>query len=85
MIAAAHPELRGALRRLEQDHAMIAQLLKDLQAATDRADPPDRLGLHLDGIAAIMESHFQYEERQLLVVLDTVMLDGDPREVLGPL
>lgn len=35
--------------------------------------------------AAIMESHFRYEERQLLSVLETLRLDADPAEVLGPL
>lgn len=84
-IAAEHPELREALRKLEQDHALIAGLLESLQAATDRDDPPDRLGSHLEGIAAIMESHFQYEERQLLTILDGIALDADPRVVFGPL
>lgn len=81
-IAATHPELRATLRNLEHDHALIAQLLGDLQAATRAADP-SALRPHLDGIAAIMESHFQYEERQLLAVLDALVLDADPREALG--
>ena len=37
-----------------------------------------------EGIAAIMESHFRYEERQLLAVLDTLTLDADPHDVLRP-
>jgi hypothetical protein len=32
-----------------------------------------------------MESHFRYEERQLLTVLDSLALDADPGETLGPL
>jgi hypothetical protein len=32
-----------------------------------------------------MESHFRYEERQLLAVLETLQLEGEPRAVLGPL
>lgn len=84
-IAAEHPELRETLRKLEHDHAMIAGLLESLQTATERDDPPDRLGPHLEGIAAIMESHFQYEERQLLTILDAMVLDADPHDVLGPL
>ena len=84
-VAAAHPELRETLRKLEQDHAMIAQLLGGLQAATERAASSTELDRHLEGLAAIMESHFQYEERQLLIVLDTLALDADPHDVLGPL
>ncbi|MET4226377.1 hemerythrin domain-containing protein [Oerskovia enterophila] len=84
-IAAAHPELVGTLRNLRQDHSMIAHLLSGLTAAVDRAAPPDELERHLEGVAAIMESHFRYEERMLLTVLDTLALDADVREVLGPL
>ncbi|MFB7937103.1 hemerythrin domain-containing protein [Streptomyces sp. NPDC056049] len=84
-IAAAHPELRPVLRSLEQDHSMIAHLLGGLQAAVGRAAPPEELDRHLEGIAAIMESHFRYEERQLLSVLETLELDAAPGEILGPI
>lgn len=84
-IAAAHPELRPALRSLEQDHSMIAHLLNGLSAAVDRSASPDELDYHLEGVAAVMESHFRYEERKLLTVLDTLDLEADPSEVFGPL
>lgn len=84
-IAAAHPELREVLRKLEQDHSMIAHLLTGLQAAVGRAATPAQLDHHLEGIAAIMESHFRYEERELLKVLDTLAFDADPVRVLGSL
>ncbi|WP_155215834.1 hemerythrin domain-containing protein [Micromonospora sp. CP22] len=84
-IAAAHPQLRDTLRYLKQDHSMIAHLIGGLQAAVERAASPAELDRHVEGIAAIMESHFRYEERQLLAVLDTLALDADPHAVLGPL
>lgn len=84
-IVAAHSELRETLRYLEHDHSMIAQLLTGLQNAVDRAAAPAELDQQLEGIAALMESHFRYEERQLLRVLDKLALDADPRDVLGPL
>lgn len=84
-IAEQHPELRDTLYRLRQDHSMMAQLLTGLQAAVNRAAPPAELDRHLDGLAAIMESHFRYEERQLLTVLETLALDAAPESVLGPL
>jgi hemerythrin-like domain-containing protein len=84
-IAAANPELGPVLRKLEQDHSMIAHLLTGLRDASDRTAPPEELALHLEGIAAIMESHFRYEERQLLTVLDILRLEAAPRDVLGPL
>ncbi|MBY8874573.1 hemerythrin domain-containing protein [Micromonospora sp. PLK6-60] len=84
-IAGRHPELREALRYLRQDHSMIAHLLAGLQAAVARSAPPEELARHLEGVAAIMESHFRYEERQLRTVLATLALDADPAVVLGPL
>ncbi|MFD6700400.1 MULTISPECIES: hemerythrin domain-containing protein [unclassified Microbacterium] len=84
-IEAAHPELAPVLRTLSEDHAMIDVLLTSLAAAVDGEVPPDDIDRHLDGIGAIMESHFAFEERQLLRVLETLALDADPREVLGRL
>ncbi|MFG1928057.1 hemerythrin domain-containing protein [Cryptosporangium sp. NPDC048952] len=84
-IAEQHPELRDTLRALQQDHSMIGHLLGGLQAAVDRSASPAELTNHLEGVAAIMESHFRYEERMLLAVLETLRLEADPRQVLGPL
>ena len=84
-IAGQHPELRETLYYLRQDHSMIAHLLAGLPAALTRAAPPAELEQHLAGVAAIMESHFRYEERQLLTVLETLALDADPHSVRGSL
>ena len=84
-IEAAHRQLAPVLRALEHDHSMIAHLLGELRAAIDRAAPPEELHSHLEGVAAIMESHFRYEERQLLTVLETLELRAEAAEVLGPL
>jgi hemerythrin-like domain-containing protein len=84
-IAAAHPELRPVLRKLEQDHSMIGYLLSGLRAAVERSAGPDDLRRHLDGVSAIMENHFRYEERQLLTVLEALDLNADPSAALGPL
>ncbi|HIW61935.1 MAG TPA: hemerythrin domain-containing protein [Candidatus Stackebrandtia excrementipullorum] len=83
-IAAAYPQLRETLEYLERDHAMIAHLVNRLETVIATASPSE-VAQHLDGIAAIMESHFAYEERKLLTVLETLELDTDPRTVLGPL
>ena len=84
-IAVAYPHLRETLRYLEQDHSMIAHLLGGLQQAVDHRASPAELDRHLEGITAIMESHFGYEERQLLTVLDALGLQADVRSVFGPL
>lgn len=84
-IEAAHPDLAPVLRTLQQDHSMIGHLLGALEAAVRSCSSPEVLGGHLEGIAAIMGSHFLYEERQLLTVLEGLALDADPGEALGTL
>jgi 2-oxo-4-hydroxy-4-carboxy--5-ureidoimidazoline (OHCU) decarboxylase len=51
-----HPDLAGAVEKLMDDHRMIAAIL------TGDTD--------LDGLAAVMENHFRYEERVLRAALD---------------
>jgi hypothetical protein len=82
-IEAAHPELAPVLRNLEQDHSMIDFQLSALSRAVDEEAPVGDLERHLEGISAIMENHFAYEERQLLAVLETLRLDRDASAVLG--
>ncbi len=82
-IEAANPQLAPVLRALQQDHSMIAHLLSGLREATDGGAAPDVLAGHVEGVAAIMESHFRYEERSLLAVLDTLELHALTAEALG--
>jgi hemerythrin-like domain-containing protein len=84
-IAAAHPDLRPVLRKLEQDHSMIAYLIGGLNAAVHRSAGADEVRKHLEGVGAIMENHFRYEERQLLTVLEALDLQVTPAEAFGPL
>ncbi len=47
---------------------------------------PERLQSHLDGLAAITESHVAFEERRLVPVLDALpATDADPAQLFGPL
>ncbi len=84
-IEAAHPHLKPVLRALQQDHSMIDHLLNGLRAAAELRADRHELDRHLEGIEAIMESHFRYEERQLITVLDGLAVDAALRSVLGPL
>lgn len=84
-IEQAHPHLTDVLRSLARDHSMIRHLVMGLRAAVDRSASTAELERHLDGIAAVMESHFRYEEKALLEVLATLELPADPASALGPL
>lgn len=82
-LSARFPELQRTIAALEEDHERIAELLGRFDDALASAASPADLVLHLDGLAAIMTSHFRYEERRLLDTLATLDLDADPHELLG--
>ena len=84
-LSTRHPQLRSTIAKLTQDHEMIAALLTQLSHAVTASATADELARHLDGLGAIMESHFTYEERQLLDVLSTLDVEADPHALLGPL
>jgi iron-sulfur cluster repair protein YtfE (RIC family) len=71
LVLADHPGLSPVVARLMEDHRMLAALIEDLDRVTRTASAAQVL-CHLDGIMAIMESHFGYEERQLTAVLDAL-------------
>jgi iron-sulfur cluster repair protein YtfE (RIC family) len=76
LLAREAPELAPVIAKLEEDHVLIAGLLQQIEELVDRlpdAPTPDerlRFERELDGIAAIMESHFSFEERRILDALD---------------
>ena len=82
-LAQRYPDLRPTIAKLHQDHEMIATLLAGFADAVTTATDTRVLASHLDGLAAIMESHFRYEDRELLTILQTLTLEADPREVFG--
>jgi hemerythrin len=73
------------IAKLREDHQMIAALLRGFEAAVSSAAGADQLARHLQGLSAIMESHFSYEERQLSDVLVALDRTADPHDLLGPL
>lgn len=84
------PDLAGVVADLQQDHRVLDQLLGELSRAVDAGADADALDRHLDGIDAVMETHFRYEEKRLVDALDepalAAALSGtDRRAALGPL
>lgn len=73
------PELAPILDKLAEDHWLIAGILRRVGELTDRdADPTTVVG-ELDGLAAIMDSHFAFEERRISAAIDALATSG--REV----
>jgi hypothetical protein len=75
LLAARHPELRDFLARLERDHQVIAGMLTRVRAVADRGGDVRQ---ELDGLAAVLETHFIGEEKRLVAVLNAI----DPSEGL---
>jgi hemerythrin-like domain-containing protein len=74
------PDLQHVVTNLAEDHQMIAGILatvRDLASEAARATPERREAIRreLNGLAAIMESHFGYEERAISGTLDRGVQD----------
>jgi len=84
------PDLADVVAELQRDHRMLDHLLGELSRAVDAGADAATLDRHLDGIDAVMETHFRYEEKRLVDALDepalAAALSGtDRRAALGPL
>jgi hemerythrin-like domain-containing protein len=75
-LAQDHPELAAVLAELGRDHEQVAGLIRSVRVLVDDLDPgPSAVvaaAAELDGLAALLESHFGYEERKLAGVLHTL-------------
>ncbi|MFJ8578561.1 hemerythrin domain-containing protein [Micromonospora sp. NPDC093277] len=82
VLAEQAPELRPVLAALSEDHRAVASILTRVEelVAGPAAGPAVRA--ELDGLAALMESHFSYEERKLVAALDA-LTGGTAGELLG--
>ncbi|NUT52529.1 MAG: hemerythrin domain-containing protein [Saccharothrix sp.] len=82
VLAREHPELRPVLDELDRDHRIVAEALDSLAALGD-VDPAV-LRRELDSVAALLETHFTYEERKIADLLSalTGRLDAVDAELL---
>lgn len=76
-LTAQVPELAAVVAQLRQDHDLVTTLIADFQVTLeDPATTPEAAARHLDGLAAILESHFAFEERKIAVALDGLRNPG---------
>ncbi|MFJ9444449.1 hemerythrin domain-containing protein [Kitasatospora sp. NPDC101235] len=75
------PDLAPTIGKLVEDHGFIAHILTRVRHLADQAAnaapgaDPEAIGRELDGLAAIMDSHFAYEERAIGAALDAGVAD----------
>lgn len=75
------PDLEPTIDKLVEDHHLISGLIEQVQAllaavhATEAPEQRAALGREFDGLAAIMASHFSFEERAISDALDQDVVD----------
>ncbi|WP_433527204.1 hemerythrin domain-containing protein [Nocardia pseudovaccinii] len=85
-LAGQFPELAPVLAELRTDHQLVADILRRLTELLDSIGPDnaDTVRRELDGLAAILESHFRWEERRLVQAFDELeMGTRTGEELLG--
>ncbi|MEU8182620.1 hemerythrin domain-containing protein [Micromonospora sp. NPDC049044] len=86
LLAEQVPELRPVIANLITDHEVVAGILARVEAllTDDTAVPRPELRAELDGLAALLESHFRYEEKRLVGALNALTgRPGTTEELLG--
>ncbi|MFD7284465.1 hemerythrin domain-containing protein [Streptomyces sp. NPDC059863] len=79
-LAARHPELRPVLELLRQDHQAVSGILRSVEellqgaadAAADGTDNAPKVLRELDGLSALLDSHFAYEEKRIVTALNAL-------------
>jgi hemerythrin-like domain-containing protein len=78
VLAEQFPQLRPVISELRHDHELVAGILRSLEELLGRlvagAGPAEaqRVRVELDGLAALLESHFVYEEKKLVAALNSL-------------
>ena len=80
VLAAQVPELRPVIEELQRDHHLVAATLRSLEHLVDGLaedtspdeGEADRVRRELDTLAALLETHFGYEEKRLVSALNAL-------------
>ncbi|MBV1856247.1 hemerythrin domain-containing protein [Catellatospora tritici] len=82
-LARQHPDLAPVLDVLRRDHGLVGDMLRrlpdliaELPAAAGDPARAARLLSTVDGLFALLESHFTYEERKLVAALNRLDAGG---------
>jgi hypothetical protein len=78
-LAGQFPALRPVLEELRRDHRLVQDSPQRLQALLDNLDQhadPVAMRTELDSLAALMETHFTYEEKRIASALNTLNAPG---------
>jgi iron-sulfur cluster repair protein YtfE (RIC family) len=82
-VAAEFPELRPTLEQLTHDHHVVADILTRIEALVadlaPTSDPAEaeRVNTELEGLSAILETHFRFEEKRLVDAYNAMTSTAD--------
>ncbi len=85
-LAEQFPGLGPVLEALRRDHRLVADSLQRLEALLDGLDQqtdPVVVRSELDSLAALMETHFVYEEKRIVSALNALNAPGWDRSRPG--
>ncbi|MBC6445600.1 hemerythrin domain-containing protein [Actinokineospora xionganensis] len=88
-LEAEFPDLGPVLAELRRDHVLVEDALRRLQSLVDSlsetADPARTREIRgdLDTLAALIETHFTYEEKRLVVALNELEVAAATEDLLG--
>ncbi len=87
MVGAEMPELAPVLEQLSQDHRLVEEIVGRLRTLLTAITPENVDGVRreIDGLSAILESHFRWEEKALVDALDTVDTARSVEDLFGQL
>jgi iron-sulfur cluster repair protein YtfE (RIC family) len=86
-LRAAAPELAPVIDNLIEDHDLVAGILRRIRELLTPGHSPSGPGAlmrELDGLTAILESHFSYEERRIAKALDILGPQAWTADVFAP-
>jgi iron-sulfur cluster repair protein YtfE (RIC family) len=86
-LRAAAPELAPVIDKLAEDHDLVGGILRrirELLTPGQAPSGPGALTRELDGLTAILESHFSYEERRIARALDALGPEAWTADVFRP-
>ncbi|MGV9771987.1 hemerythrin domain-containing protein [Streptosporangium sp. NPDC003464] len=68
-LGGTHPELADTLARLREEHQTVGRMLARIRALVDTGDPA-MIEAELDRLTQAVEAHLDYEEEQLVPLLN---------------
>lgn len=84
-LAAQEPALAGVLNQLSQDHQLVEDIVRRLGEllASVTPDTVETVRREIDGLSAILESHFRWEEKALVDALNTLETARPTEQLFG--